>query len=389
MNLKISTFFCIFCIPLAGASLTQLGKTPDWNELERFQESITKNEFSLALTDVYCPREEWWAHWIKVEEDHVRIRKEAGKDLWYTLRFAAPRDGNQTEEGTTHSRPLAGLVIAVDPGHIGGAWSEMERRHFQIGEEKPVKEGDLALAVARAIIPELERLGSLPYLVRETLEPVTARRPSDFMDHSRKWVKQIAGELPTAEEEKLIKERSELLFYRVDEIHARAQLINDLFRPDIVLCLHINAAPWQDPDHPELVDRNDFHILVNGCYMGGELAYDDQRFEMLVRLLNRWHIQERLLAESLSLAFAEVTGLPEFSYKGPNALKVGDVPGVWARNLLANRIYRSPVIFLEPYVANSRSAHELIQKGEKGEFLVREYVDSVVLGLKKFYLKTE
>ena len=110
---------------------------------------------------------------------------------------------------------------------------------------------------------------------------------------------------------------------------------------------------------------------------------------MLVRLLNRWHIQERLLAESLSLAFAEVTGLPEFSYKGPNALKVGDVPGVWARNLLANRIYRSPVIFLEPYVANSRSAHELIQKGEKGEFLVREYVDSVVLGLKKFYLKTE
>jgi hypothetical protein len=389
MNLKIPTFFCLFCMPLAGASLTQLGKTPDWNELERFQESITRNEFYLALTEVYCPRKEWWAHWIEVEEDHVRIREEAGKDLWYTLRFASPRDGNQTQKGATHSRPLAGLVIAVDPGHIGGAWSEMEGRHFQIGEEKPVKEGDLALAVARALIPELERLGSLPYLVRETLEPVTARRPSDFMDHSRKWVKQIAGELPTAEELRLIKERSELLFYRVDEIHARAQLINDLFRPDLVLCIHINAAPWQDPDHPALVDRNDFHILVNGCYMGGELAYDDQRFEMLVRLLNRWHIQERLLAESLSLAFAAVTGLPEFSYKGPNALKVGDVPGVWARNLLANRIYRSPVIFLEPYVANSRSAHELIQKGENGEFLAREYVDSVVLGLKKFYSKTE
>ena len=30
---------------------------------------------------------------------------------------------------------------------------------------------------------------------------------------------------------------------------------------------------------------------VNGCYMGGELALDDQRFEMLLRLLNGWHLR--------------------------------------------------------------------------------------------------
>ena len=66
-------------------------------------------------------------------------------------------------------------------------------------------------------------------------------------------------------------------------------------------------------DNRTLVDRNDFHVLVNGCYMGGELAYDDQRFELLLRLLNRWHVPERLLGESMASAFAEITNLPPFS----------------------------------------------------------------------------
>ena len=84
--------------------------------------------------------------------------------------------------------------------------------------------------------------------------------------------------------------------------------------------------PWADPDKKELVDRNDFHVLVNGCYMGGEIAYDNQRFEMFVRLLNGWSEVECSVAEEIAISFAEKTRLPAFAYKGPNALKVGEVP---------------------------------------------------------------
>ena len=161
----------------------------------------------------------------------------------------------------------------------------------------------------------------------------------------------------------MIKNREELLFYRVDEIRARAKLINQSIKPDLVICIHLNAAPWANPEQKELVERNDHHMLVNGCYMGGEFAYDDQRFEMIWRLLNRWSVTEQHLAESLSLSFSEITSMPTFSYKGPNALKVGNVPGVWARNLLANRIYRCPVVFLEPYLTNSK---KLIQGFKTG-----------------------
>ncbi|MFL2937963.1 MAG: hypothetical protein ACJZ7A_02565, partial [Opitutales bacterium] len=193
------------------------------------------------------------------------------------------------------------------------------------------------------------------------------------------------------EKEKLIRKRREMLFYRVSEIYARADLINQDFRPDLTVCIHLNAAPWKDANQSELVDRNDYHVLVNGCYMGGELAYDNQRFEMLIRLLNGWNERERDYAESLSGSLARGTGLPAFAYKGPNALKIGSVPGVWARNLLANRLYRSPVVFLEPYIANSNQAYRRIRLGNyegqrevDGEMrlsLVEEYAQAIREGI--------
>ena len=102
---------------------------------------------------------------------------------------------------------------------------------------------------------------------------------------------------------------------------------------------------------------------------------------------------ERLISENMAQAFAQKTRLPAFAYKGPNALKIGEVEGVWARNLLANRIYESPVIFLEPYIANSKAVYKWIQKGDfDGQkkignqmktSLIREYAEAVVLGLEK------
>jgi hypothetical protein len=127
--------------------------------------------------------------------------------------------------------------------------------------------------------------------------------------------------------------------------------------------------------------------------MGGEVAYDNQRFEMIWRLVNRWACKEGLIADHMSQAFAQVTELPAFTYKGPNALKIGEVEGVWARNLLANRIYEAPVVFLEPYIANSEEVYQRIQGVDSDNHvtnesisrkcIVQEYVDAVLLGLEQ------
>jgi N-acetylmuramoyl-L-alanine amidase len=382
----------LFCSSMSLlAKVSTLGQTPDWSELNRFQQVLSPEEFVHSLTTVYCPREEWWSPWIKIEKDRARIRKSNGGDTWYDLYF---RDSNKTRppQMVLGGKPLHEWVVAIDPGHIGGKWAKMERREFSIGQGRPVREGELTLAVAKELLPRLQTMGVRPVLIREELLPVTPRRPVDFRDHAQAWADEIFGADSNATSEEksaLLQDRQELLFYRVDEIQERARLVNQSIQPDLVICLHFNAAPWPDPEKQQLVERDDHHMLVNGCYMGGELAYDDQRFEMIWRLVNRWSKPEQRLAECLSHAFSKATALPTFSYKGPNALKIGDVPGVWARNLLANRRYFCPVVFLEPYVANSQSSYPRIQKwlengaGEDPS-IITEYADAVMLGLESF-----
>jgi len=376
---------------VVAAKLTDLGEVPDWKRLDTFQKSITKYEFLKQLNEVYCPRESWWLPWLKIEESRVRILKKAGLEDYYDLQFS---ESNQSGEKSPKSFQISGSRILIDPGHIGGKFSEMEGRHFAIGDDKPVKEGDLALSVALLLKSDLEKKGAEVELTRQNNQPVTKSRPKDFDDLAITWFNQMEWlhKLPEEEKIKRLKKRRELYFYRVSEIIARKQIVSSR-KPDLILCIHLNAAPWPDPENKSLVSRNDYHVLVNGCYMGGEISYDDQRFEMIWRLLHRWSDMERLISENMAQAFAQKTGLPAFAYKGPNALKIGEVEGVWARNLLANRIYESPVIFLEPYIANSKAVYKWIQKGDfDGQkkigkqmktSLIREYVEAVVLGLEK------
>ena len=376
---------------VAMAKLTDLAEPPDWARLDSFQESISRQEFLTQLNEVYCPRQSWWFPWIEIEEHRARIRKKAGSDEWYDLHFL---ESNKSVTQSSPSFQISGSKILIDPGHIGGEFSEMEGRHFAIGDENPVKEGELALSVALKLKSELEKKGAVVSLSRKENQPVTQLRPKDFKELAVTWFSRMEWlqKLPSEEISKRIKKREELYFYRVSEILARSDKIKKI-KPDLILCIHLNAAPWPDPEKKSLVERNDYHVLVNGCYMGGEIAYDDQRFEMVWRLLNRWENAERFIAEHISKAFAIKTGLPAFAYKGPNALKIGEVEGVWARNLLANRIYEAPVVFLEPYIANSAVVYQRIQlgdyenrkiiNGEKRASLVREYVDAVLIGLEQ------
>jgi hypothetical protein len=95
-------------------------------------------------------------------------------------------------------------------------------------------------------------------------------------------------------------------------------------------------------------------------------------------------------------AMARTTGLPPYTYnQNPAAISVGRSPYIWARNLLANRLFECPVIYLEPYVMNNQEVHDRIQLGDypgrrnisgtPRESIYREYVRGVVDGLVDYY----
>ena len=200
------------------------------------------------------------------------------------------------------------------------------------------------------------------------------------------------------EKEQTIRWQSEILFYRYSEIRRRAALVNFKLHPDLVLCLHLNAEGWGDPNSPTLTDANHFHLLVNGSYLAEELEFDDERFEMIRRLLSRAYDEELPLADTIAAAMAGETSLPPYEYPTTNSTtKVGSSGYVYARNLLATRIYRCPVVYCEPYVMNSKDAFARIQAGDyegtrnvngtERKSIFREYADSVVDGLIDYYSK--
>jgi len=200
------------------------------------------------------------------------------------------------------------------------------------------------------------------------------------------------------EKEQTIRWQSEILFYRYSEIRRRAVLVNTKLHPDIVLCLHLNAEGWGDPKSPTLIDHNHLHLLVNGSYLQEELEFDDQRFEMIRRLLSRAYDEELPLADAVAGVMAKETQLPAYEYPTANAVtKVGTTGYVYARNLLATRLYRCPVVYCEPYVMNSRDAFARIEAGDydgtrsingvERKSIFREYADSVTDGLVEYYSK--
>jgi len=103
-----------------------------------------------------------------------------------------------------------------------------------------------------------------------------------------------------------------------------------------------------------------------------------------------------LLAESVAAAMARETQLPPYQYPTTRTTtKVGSTGYVYARNLLATRLYRCPVVYCEPYVMNSHDAFARIQAGDyngmreingaQRKSIFREYADSVADGMVEYY----
>jgi len=166
-----------------------------------------------------------------------------------------------------------------------------------------------------------------------------------------------------------VRKRQEILFYRTAEILARTRLVNEQLKPDLTLCLHFNAAEWNDCH--DLVDDSRLIVFVHGDYLPAELHDDIQRLRLFEKLLECSHEIEQPLAESLAASLAQGDG------------SVAGCPAAQSRRQPS---LQRPGVYLEPYYMNNRTVYERLQLGDyegerevggkKVKSIFREYADA-------------
>lgn len=395
------------------AKLSPLGDSPHWEALAPLAKTMSRADVETALRNIYTDGGAFPQPW-RVEPGALIIQTGDPARPEHRIELGARSEPSDSATRFWHrvqelppltdpAKPLADLHIAIDPGHIGGGYSTMEERFLSFAPNEAVQEGYLTLITAQALAEELKALGAYVTLVRDRLEPVTKQRPQDLHDAARKLLTDSGFPQPKETYDGLtgdaklltVQWQAEKLFYRVSEIRARAKKVNTEIKPDLVLCLHYNAEAWGAATSPQFSPNNHFHILVNGCYSAPELEQADIRYEMFHRLLARVHEEELPLANAVAEGMRRITGLPAYIYTTPNARRPGTNDAVYARNLLANRLYDCPVVYLEPYVMNHEETYRRLLNGHfigrtliGGKLqtsVVRDYVRGVIEGLTTYY----
>ena len=377
----------------------------DWARLERAASRMTVDRFAELLSGVYSP-DGGIIDYLQYDGPRVRVYSSTSHT---GVPLAVLVFGEQNDEppplpvSDDPALPLKGWKIALDPGHIGGAWAWMEERYFYVDRSDwVVQEGTMNLYVARLLKPELETMGAEVVLVRDSLEPVTDQRVENFLQQARDEVGAIGDsrfpDMPElfrdAVTEDAVRKRAAMRFYRTAEIAARADKLNHEIKPDLTLCIHFNATGYGD--ERDLYDENGLAIFIYGNVMKGEVASDEQKYFMLSKLFEQTHETEVRVAKGMQKGWQAVAGLePAYRVKGGNMVPVDEDAYIYARNLAANRQYQGPVVFLEPYFMNNRTIYQRIQAGDyEGEkkfdhqwlpSIFREYVTAVKAGLLAYW----
>jgi len=411
--------------PIPWRQLSPLAPIPDWSALEAYQRTITRREFSRLIDQVYTPDGAFW-HYAEIDNDKVTVFSDTAKaHPLFTLHFAAsdsacaPLPYHYQTQATSHdpAQPLKGIRIALDPGHIGGDWAVLEARYFKLGDDPPVKEAELNMITCERLAERLRADGADVVWAKHGYEPVTHLRPEDLHheaiaalalpehapSHSGYTPSFLFGlPLPHAPHsgnqrvsETRIDNEAALLFYRVAEIRARGDVVNPL-HPDLTICVHYNADDWGDPNHPTLTDHSRLVIFTNGAYEKSELVYDDYKYDLLRKLLDRTAVQEERGCALVGQSMLDTLKYPPENYPGTYfAHHVTNVPSVYARDLLANRIYHGPVIYCEGPYMNARDAYYRIIAGDylglrtiQGQSvpsIYRDYAAAVEKGVLKYF----
>jgi len=262
-------------------------------------------------------------------------------------------------------RPLKGLRIALDPGHMGGdTWDQRTGKYITDHKGHTLSEGVLNLQTSLLLKQRFEKLGATVLITHETLAPVEKnitwenlniatfakqKLREETLDHWFQSLLQVAPPGPALfsafDMSKQVQHinaeimRWEYFILRAD-LQARAKVIEQ-FHPHITLIIHYDVGPTAPKDsHGLSIKHFDAaKAYVPGSYIWNELSSREDRRNFLHHLTDPYAWEGSVaLSQKIVQSLTRHLGVSRDSGIDSRALSntVNLGPGVLARNLALN-----------------------------------------------------
>src|SRR5207247_7266285 len=149
--IRASPFLLLIFLPAlqAADNISVVGSKPQWSVLEHYQETITRDDFARLIQSVYCTHG-FAPDLIEINEKTARIMMNRSAQEFFALRFAAndaarnpvPRLWRPAKSlpAARPGKPLSGLNVALDPGHLGGSRAKQEHRWCHFAGAQPFRQ---------------------------------------------------------------------------------------------------------------------------------------------------------------------------------------------------------------------------------------------------------
>lgn len=330
--------FCLYPYLVCSHSL---------HDFDRFQSQFTQEELASRIQR-YLQKSDEIRHYYKLTPDALYLYASAAdhhnEHPEYILRL---RSQPTTRPKAKLTKPLSAYRIAIDPGHLGGSYADLEERkvfipyHPNLPSQELIKfdEGTLNLMTAKVLRDLLQQSGMTVMLTKEqagqavysqTFETWQSTQPSRSLSPSELFRK----------------------FYNSLDLRARAEKIN-AFQPDLTIIIHYNAHEDVNPDTQtnRMGPYNYNMAFVGGSFCKNELKDEEGRYAFLRLLLTDDLDLSIQLSHQILQQFTTHLKVPLVKAEDPVPyLRTVCLPieeGLYARNLVLTRCVKGPVCYGE------------------------------------------
>lgn len=321
----------------------------DFHDFDTYQHKLTYQEVEQRIKS-YLEKDSEIRNFYKLTPQKLYIGDLEHQQIDYVLHLN--ENVSITPRLFTH-KLLKGAKIAIDPGHFGGQFAELEERFIKIPSAKTKNgqgiyfcEGDLTYLTAVRLKQLLEDEGAIVFLTRAGIGKGALEE--DFFA----WMKRHP-EFKSKPSSKVFRE-----YYNREDLRKRAEKIN-AFSPDITVIIHYNAHLTAEEKKAKVFfTKSNYNLaFIPGAFSLGELKEEGDRYEFL-RLLLTDNIRDSLnLSRYVAQEFVRQLDVPLITQKETASYIeracLMQEQGIYCRNLALTRLIHSPLCYGETLIQNN------------------------------------